>query len=272
MSELATYYAQMNQPFGPAEQAFGTAQDHASHPQNTFATLIQNIDHDNIVDSKDAFADLIVPKRTFLERYGLHTFLAFNESDESSTDVLQGMLDLAIQEHGAQNNSLFLNVLPKAVRPHDIKEDELYYALMSVAYVHLWSVQTSAMKRKDQHFLEDGTKKPHTPFRDAQLLDHVRNVFPSLTIEHITTDAFAPVDIRVRYQNSAKDAHQKATHPIELFKAARAILRVFETNDPYRPYIERGSRIMARHTADNGWNLHILTGGALSPLSQNDTD
>ncbi len=238
MNEIQKLLEEAGEGYGRAEEVFSTIQDSPRSPQNTSAVLFENKMKTEIVDG-DSFADLIIPKRELYVANKMFSFLAFNENNKA---VLKDMLDLAFQENGEDNNTLYFNI-----RHHkNSVEDSNFWGIMSVAYVHLWSVQTDAMRRRDEEFQEDG----HLP-TDLKLppLD-----LPGITVS--TEPKYAPVDITL-----------SGAPILDLFLAARKVLEIFEQELPIT--LDKGVRLMARKESD-GWLVHVLTGNKLQPISKKD--
>ena len=248
MDTVETTLTAAGESYGRGEEAFSKAQDNSANPQNGRAVLIENISKPEIVDG-NSFADLIMPKREVYIQHKLFSFLALDEGNVDHKKVLSDMLDLAFQKNGESNNTLYFNVR----RKKNSADDPDYYAIMSVAYMHLWSVQTDAMRRSDDEFKQDGRLGS-----DIKITAEIaRKITESASLALLDFDSdYAPVDVKL-FSGSITD----------LFLATRKVLRVFEQDLPKT--LDKGVRLMARKQND-GWQVHILTGARLQPISKKD--
>ncbi len=254
-------YQDAGEQCGGAERAFSTAQDNPTNPQNQYAVLIENITKTDIVQNSGAFADLVLPKREALATHKLFSFLALNENNTEHQAVLTSMLELAVNKNGSTNNTLFFNVRRKKNSPADT---DSWFTIMSVAYLHLWSVQTNAMRRSDADFMADGLLPNELtvgPEVLKSITDTISKTFAGVSAETLTTHAYAPLDIRLSCESTTPFIH--------LFLAARIVLRLFETDENLSPALERGVRLMARLQKDT-WQLHVITGTRLQAITKKD--
>jgi len=241
MNEVEKILTEAGESYGRGEEAFAKAQDNPENPQNDSAVIIENISKPEIVDG-DAFADLIMPKREVYVAHKLFSFLALDENKAEHKKVLSDMLDLAFQKNGEDNNTLYFNVR----RKKNSADGPDYYAIMSVSYMHLWSVQTDAMRRKEEDFLQDG----HLPTDLKISAPEVAGVTVSIEPN------YAPIDVALSGAPVA-----------DLFLAARKVLRLWESDPELSIILDKGVRLMARKEL-NGWQVHILTGAQLQPISK----
>ncbi len=241
MDAIEKILTEAGESYGRAEQAFSSAQDNSTSLQNNRAVLIENISKSEIVDG-DAFADLILPKREVYIEHKLFSFLALNEENSNHKKVLSDMLELAFQKNREDNNTLYFNVRSKKNNANDSD----YWTIMSVAYMHLWSVQTDAMRRADMEFQTDADLPTDLKLPSLDL--------PGVTVS--TEPKYAPLDVIL-----------SGASILDLFLAARKVLRIFEQDLP--AVLDKGVRLMARKE-NNQWQVHVLTGAQLQPISKKD--
>lgn len=258
---IEAFYTQHEMVCGIPEKVFAAADEQPNNVYNEYAAIIENISKPDIVHSQSSFADLILPRKKYFLENALFSFLAINETTPEHRTLLEGLIDAAIQKNGTENNTLLLHILKEKAVP----ERTDYYAIMSVAYLHIWSVQTDDMKRSDIDFYANGiTNSPvSVTENDTQLMKEViKQISTDISISIADTPRFAPIDIELASSSASV---------VDLLLAARICVRYMENTPSLQSLVDKGIRLLIRKDEQSSfWTCHLLTGGRLQTISVTD--
>ncbi len=268
MREIEDFYENLGISLGPAEKAFWDYQYKNKEVPGLYkgniCTGFPNINRPSIVKGEESKADLIVPNNYFLKQHKLVSFLKFDPENEEQLELLRDMIRTTLNNLDSNDLIMFINVLRDKISP----SDKNHCVVMSVAYLHLWVVETSKMYKDDETFHQDAKPDENLLFTQKEIIglkDTISRIIGGYEgcyiLENSDPKCFAPIHIKVEAEGNSEQEEIVDS----LIKISK-IIKDFDKNLYTKKILDKGFRIMIRKERD--WSSNILTGGRLSTISK----